>query len=106
MESFQRPQVDTLVERLAEPVRHIIALFGPRQTGKTTIARQALARTDLQSRYLAVDEPETPGFPAPYDEAATTFRLHPRRDSEWLVRQWEEARLEAERSPGGSVLGP
>ena len=104
MESFQRPQVDTLVERLAEPVRHIIALFGPRQTGKTTIARQALARTDLQSRYLAVDEPETPGFPAPYDEAATTFRLHPQRDSDWLVRQWEEARLEAERSPGGSVL--
>ena len=104
MESFQRPQVDALVERLAEPPRHIIALFGPRQTGKTAIARQALARTDLQSRYIAVDEPEAPGVPALYDETATTFRLHPQRDSEWLVRQWEEARLEAERSPGGSVL--
>ena len=47
MESFQRSQVDTLVERLAEPAHHIIALFGPRQTGKTTIARQALGRIDL-----------------------------------------------------------
>ena len=104
MDLFQRPQVDTLVERLAEPVRHIIALFGPRQTGKTTIARQALGRTDLPSRYLAVDEPEAPGFPSPYDETAATFRLHPQRDTEWLVRQWEEARLEAERSTRGSVL--
>ena len=104
MESFQRPQVDTLVERLAEPARYITALFGPRQTGKTTIALQALARTDLPSRYLPVDEPEAPGFPTPYDETAATFRLHPRRDSEWLVRQWEEARLDAQRSPRGSVL--
>ena len=104
MESFQRPQVQTLVERLAEPARHIIALLGPRQTGKTTIARQALGRTDLESRYLAIDEPEAPGFPASYDEAAVTFRLLPERDSEWLVRQWEEARVEAERSPRGSVL--
>ena len=104
MESFQRPQVETLVERLAEPARHIIALFGPRQTGKTTIARQALGRIDLESRYLAVDEPEVPGLPAPHDEDAATFRLHPERNSEWLVRQWEGARLEAERSPRGSVL--
>ncbi len=104
MEPFQRPQVDTLVERLAEPARHIIALFGPRQTGKTTIARQALGRIDLESRYLAVDEPEVPGLPAPHDEDAATFRLHPERNSEWLVRQWEGARLEAERSPRGSVL--
>ena len=104
MESFQRSQVETLVERLAEPARHIIALFGPRQTGKTTIARQALGRIDLESRYLAVDEPEVPGLPAPHDEDAATFRLHPERNSEWLVRQWEGARLEAERSPRGSVL--
>ena len=106
MESFQRPQVDTLVERLAEPVRHIIALFGPRQTGKTTIARQALARTDLPNRYLAVDEPDSTEPSFPYDETAVTRPATSQRprDSEWLVRQWEEARLDAQRSPHGSVL--
>ena len=106
MESFQRAQVDTLVERLAEPVRYITALFGPRQTGKTTIARQALARTDLPSRYLAVDEPDSADPPFPYDETAVTFPATSQRerDTEWLVRQWEAARTEAERSPDGSVL--
>ena len=104
MDSFERSQVTTLVHRLAEPPRRLIALFGPRQTGKTTIARQALRRIDLPNRYLAVDEPEASGFPAPYDEASATFRLHPQRDSEWLVRNWEEARLKAERSTRGSVL--
>ena len=106
MESFQRPQVDTLVERLAEPVRHILALFGPRQTGKTTIARQALARTDLPSRYLAIDEPDPADPPFPYDETAVTFPATSQRerDTQWLVRQWEAARTEAERFPRGAVL--
>ena len=106
METFQRPQVDTLVERLAEPVRHITALFGPRQTGKTTIARQALGRIDLPNRYLAVDEPDSAEPPFPYDETALTRSATSQRvrDTEWLVRQWEEARLEAERPPRGAVL--
>ena len=106
MEFFQRPQVDTLVERLSEPAHHIIALFGPRQTGKTTIVRQALRGIDLESRYLAIDEPDPAEPPFPYDETALTrpATSQPERNAEWLVRQWEEARLEAERSPRGSVL--
>ena len=106
MELFQRPQVDTLVERLNAPPRHIIALFGPRQTGKTTTARQALGRTDLPSRYLAVDEPDSADPPFSYDETAVTFPAtsQRKRDTEWLVRQWEEARTEAERSLRGSLL--
>ena len=106
MESFQRPQVDTLVKRLAEPPRHIIALFGPRQTGKTTIARQALAQTDLPSRYLAIDEPDPADPPFLYDETAVTFPATSQRerDTQWLVRQWEAARTEAERFPRGAVL--
>ena len=55
----QRSQVTTLSHRLAEPPRLLISLFGPRQTGKTTIVRQALRKIDIESRYLAVDEPES-----------------------------------------------
>ena len=43
MNPFQRPQVNTLVQRLAEAPHPIIALFGPRQTGKTTIVRASTA---------------------------------------------------------------
>ena len=66
MAPFQRPQVATLYSRLAEPPRQLIALFGPRQTGKTTIVRQVLRQIDLESRYLAVDEPDSTEFRVPY----------------------------------------
>lgn len=49
MASFQRDQVATLTRRLAEPPDFIIALFGPRQTGKTTIVRQALRLIEQRS---------------------------------------------------------
>ena len=103
MESFQRAQVATLCERLAEPPSRIIALFGPRQTGKTTVMRQALRQIDRESRPLAVDEPDSSVSSVPFDTAETTFRPPDVRDTAWLVRSWEEARLEAEQS-GGFVL--
>ena len=103
MNAFQRPQVNTLVRRLAEAPHHLIALFGPRQTGKTAIVRQALRQIDLRSRYLAVDEPDTTDFRIP-SAAGATFPLSQERDTGWLVRNWEEARIEAERSPRGFVL--
>ena len=93
MADYQRPQVTTLVLRLRETPRRLVAVLGPRQTGKTTIIRQALDAIDLPSAYIAVDEP-----------TGTTFRLHAaeleevlaedpdRRDTAWLVRQWEQAR--------------
>ena len=107
MPSFQRAQVATLCERLAEPPSRIIALFGPRQTGKTTVVRQALQQIKHGSRYFAVDEPESSTPRVPSDTAEATFRPSHVRDEDWwrdwLVRNWEEARLEAEQS-GGFVL--
>lgn len=88
-----------LRQRLAESPRQIIALFGPRQTGKTTIVRQVLRQIDLKSRYLAVDEPDSTASAA----TEATFFAPQVRDVEWLVRHWEEARREAEQL-GGSVL--
>ncbi len=103
MASFQRFQVSTLIDRLGEEPHHLIALFGPRQTGKTTIVRQALGRIRLRSRYLAVDEPGPSASRVPLETAETTFRPPHVRDTDWLVRHWEEARLEAEHL-GGFVL--
>ena len=104
MESFQRSQVTTVCRRLAEEPHRLIALFGPRQTGKTTIVRQALARIDLRSRYLAVDEPDSPTFRVPSDATEAVFPFPQVRDTDWLVRQWEEARREVEQSGRGYVL--
>ena len=72
---FLRPISNTLSERLDEPRRFIQALIGPRQTGKTTIARQIISRTNVASHYASADEPLL-------------------RDRVWIEQQWEMARLD------------
>ena len=105
MHSYQRTQVATLVRRLAEPPERLIAVFGPRQTGKTTIVRQALRQVERQSHYLSVDEPDSPtlGVQAEFslEESMPVPGL---RDTDWLVRHWTRARREAERLDNGFVL--
>ena len=110
--AYEREQASTLLGRLDEAPERLICITGPRQTGKTTMVRQALARIDRPFRYLAVDEPAPQTlrtlladdggiFTAPDD---FTTSLTGERDERWLVREWERARVEAERSERGFVL--
>ena len=106
MNSYERIHVKTLIDRLSEPTSRIIALFGPRQTGKTTIVDQALSRIDRPNRNLAVDDP-VPASPFDSREAydAQTFPVPGTpKDAEWLIRQWEDARVEARKDERGCVL--
>ena len=106
MRLFERIQVSTLRDRLSEPPNRIISLFGPRQTGKTTIVRQALRQIDRESRYLAVDQPDTAGLgdhSGRPEHETYTIPSTP-RDAEWLIRHWEDARYQAERNDRGYVL--
>ena len=57
MDSYRRSQVTDVIRRLKEPPRHIITIFGPRQTGKTTLVQQALSSSNLEHTYLSADEP-------------------------------------------------
>lgn len=99
MNSFQRTQVSTLVRRLGEEPRQIIALFGPRQVGKTTIVQQALRQIACEYLYCAVDEPYFSTPRPPFDATETTSPMPTaQKDKTWLVRSWEYARREAGRS--------
>jgi predicted AAA+ superfamily ATPase len=71
---FLRPISSILLGRLDEPRRFIQTLIGPRQTGKTTLARQVLSKTNVPSHYASADEPIL-------------------RDRVWIEQQWELARL-------------
>lgn len=82
--SYARPLLEVLLERLRQPHRLVQVLAGPRQTGKTTLARQAMEALDLAASYATADGP------APFDPS-------------WLEAQWELGRLRAAER-GGALL--
>ena len=110
MSRFERAQVETLLGRLREPPQRIIALFGPRQSGKTTIVDQALARlrraTDAETLYCAADAAEPPvgrGGATVFSGRTPVEAPVEAPDWDWIVRHWNEARDRAART-GGCVL--
>ncbi len=82
---FRRPVFDTLLARAKEPRRFIQVLAGPRQTGKTTLARQLLEAADLPSHYASADDPAT-------------------RDRAWIEAQWTRGRLLAKEAGRSGAL--
>lgn len=83
--SYQRPIVKTLVKRMGEPRRFIQMLIGPRQTGKSTAIRQALAHIDI-----------------PVHTALASADFSSR---DWLRAQWQQARtLINERNPSALLV--
>ena len=81
--SYQRPQFQTLLSRLAEPRRFVQVVAGPRQVGKTTLVQQVCEATGLPVQFSSADEPTL-------------------RGPEWIAQQWEIARLK--RGSEGGIL--
>ena len=106
MIDYRRSQVGTLIERLSEPPRWLVAVFGPRQTGKTRAVQQALLSIERQSQYVAVDEATPAGRApsSPLTEADEVASLPVMRDGTWLAGVWETSRRRAWRSQDGFVL--
>lgn len=82
---YERTMLKTLLERLAEPRRFIQVLAGPRQVGKTTLARQAMAAIGDTAIYASGDEPLLKG-------------------PTWIEQQFEIARVRAASTKTGVVL--
>jgi len=73
---FKRPVYNVIFERISESRRFVQVLSGPRQTGKTTLARQLIDCIKMPSHYASADEPTL----------KSTF---------WIEQQWEAARTKA-----------
>jgi predicted AAA+ superfamily ATPase len=79
---FVRPVFAPLLQRILEPRRFLQVLAGPRQTGKTTLARQLLDAFEGPGHYASADEPTL-------------------EDRVWIAQQWEVARLRAAEAGAG-----
>ena len=112
MTIYKRAQLSTLLTRLREEPHRLIVVTGPRQTGKTTLVQQALEQIELPSAYLAVDKPDPTTLPTTLNltgdhiefAARSPVPLGMSRDMDWLVRQWEKARVEAQDSKTAFVM--
>lgn len=96
---YQRPQAKTLTDRLNEPVSKMIIVAGPRQVGKTTLVESTLrTRAPYSYRYLLVGEPRSSSSEAPLGPDGNSIDAGIEKpDVAWLTRQWEEARIDADR---------
>ena len=112
MTAYQRSQISTLFDRLSEKPQRLAIVTGPRQTGKTTLVHQVLGHLEGPSRYVSVDEPDPAVLPPIPDLSNSQLEfVEPQsaapdgsRDAQWLVMQWEQARVAAESSDRGLVL--
>lgn len=71
--SIRKKPFENLLRRLSEPRRFIQALIGPRQVGKTTLARQVANALNKPTHYVSAD-------------------LATLQGSSWLEQQWDVTR--------------
>lgn len=83
MRPYERELLHTLAKSLAKPLPVFQVLAGPRQVGKTTLAKQVMAQSRLPAVYASADSPLPPG-------------------PEWIETQWMLARSKARE--GGTAL--
>ncbi|OGB63765.1 MAG: AAA family ATPase [Caldithrix sp. RBG_13_44_9] len=71
---YYRPVFTKIYQRIQDKRRFIQVLAGPRQAGKTTLARQLLQKKDVSGHYASGDEPTL-------------------KNASWIEQQWEIGRL-------------
>ena len=72
LNSFIRPHYQQLMSRLQEQRKLILAIYGPRQVGKTPVVRQVLEKLELPFLSVSADDTNS--------------------NSAWLDQQWNSAR--------------
>lgn len=78
---YKRPLYEIVLKRLSEKRRFMQVLAGPRQTGKTTLARQVMDGLGIQAHYSTADAPAAKGL-------------------SWIEQQWEAGRAGTRREKG------
>ena len=83
--SYQRKHLKTLTKRILEKRKFIQVVSGPRQVGKSTIARQLVDGLTVPYHFVSTEE-------------SGSF------DTIWITQQWETARIMLGRSAAGELV--
>lgn len=78
---FKRPLYEIILKRLSEKRRFMQVLAGPRQTGKTTLARQVMDGLGSPAHYCTADTPAV-------------------KSLSWIEQQWETGRAGTRKEKG------
>ena len=81
---FERPHLQSLINRLSESRKFIQVIIGPRQVGKTTLVGQLLKKINAPSMFVSADNA------GPH--------------ATWLVQQWEAARIRCKANDGKEMI--
>lgn len=82
---YERVLVSRIADRIKEPRKFIQIVTGPRQTGKTTAIRQAVAKLNMPYRVASADRLAS-------------------QSAEWIEAEWVQARNLAWESTSGALL--
>ncbi len=82
---FKRKIFQTLLNRISDEHRFIQVLAGPRQTGKTTLARQLMEANPRPIHYASADEPSL-------------------KDRGWIEQQWDTCRFQYNNSADNKAV--
>jgi predicted AAA+ superfamily ATPase len=82
---FQRAVLQIIKDRICEPRKFIQVLVGPRQTGKTTLIKQLLQKTDMLHYFVTADD------------------LYA-ADTTWIRREWAHARQQMSQQGAKEML--
>jgi len=83
--SYRRPVFGRILERVREERRFIQVLAGPRQSGKSTLARQVAEAARIPSRFASADDPLL-------------------RDRAWIQAEWDGGRALARQHPNALLV--
>ncbi len=108
---YERSYVNQIMDYILDSsIMSIIAITGPRQVGKTTLALQVgnhLTRVRIPWRYISLDNAESNMVGWPQISAHNSrdiFHIHTSPDAQTLIALWNQAREDSLHSDKGFVL--
>ena len=101
---FERKQVAELKKRLLEPQQLLQIVSGPRQSGKTTLAYQAMKDVTTPWFFRIAEESVGPPSVEPKQNDGIATQFSNDKDLNWIIQNWQVARKATLNSESGSIL--